>query len=260
MKKILYLLITLFGCTLLANGQDFKPGQQAQGILESKNVTVDHATGTFHYRVPLYTLKSGAFELPVTLDYTARGVRVDDQPSPVGYNWTLNTGGVVTRTVRGGMADELSYGYARSENAITPLWDDVTNVNLHRRDGESDIFTAVFNGRSVNFLIRKKANGTLYAEPLELTAVKIEPVSDWSGISAWTVTDEMGNRYLFEEREYVKDLNKVDAISTNGVYDMSYVSAWYLSRIEPVNTAPITFIYEKGDPYGDLSAYSIQAL
>lgn len=255
MKKILYLLLTLFGCTLLANGQDFKPGQQAQGILESKNVTVDHATGTFHYRVPLYTLKSGAFELPVTLDYTARGVRVDDQPGLVGYNWTLNTGGVVTRTVRGGMADELSGGYAHSESAITPLWDDVTNVNLHRRDGESDIFTAVFNGRSVNFLIRKKANGTLYAEPLELTAVKIEPVSDWSGISAWTVTDEMGNRYLFEEREYVKDLNKVDAISTNGVYDMSYVSAWYLSRIEPVNTAPITFIYEKGDPYGDLSAY-----
>lgn len=255
MKKILYLLLTLFGCTLLANGQDFKPGQQAQGILESKNVTVDHATGTFHYRVPLYTLKSGAFELPVTLDYTARGVRVDDQPGLVGYNWTLNTGGVVTRTVRGGMADELPDGYARSENAITPLWDDVTNVNLHRRDGESDIFTAVFNGRSVNFLIRKKANGTLYAEPLELTAVKIEPVSGWSGISAWTVTDEMGNRYLFEEREYVKDLNKVDAISTNGVYDMSYVSAWYLSRIEPVNTAPITFIYEKGDPYGDLSAY-----
>lgn len=255
MKKILYLLLTLFGCTLLANGQDFKPGQQAQGILESKNVTVDHATGTFHYRVPLYTLESGAFELPVTLDYTARGVRVDDQPGPVGYNWTLNTGGVVTRTVRGGMADELSGGYAHSESAITPLWDDVTNVNLHRRDGESDIFTAVFNGRSVNFLIRKKANGTLYAEPLELTAVKIEPVSDWSGISAWTVTDEMGNRYLFEEQEYVKDLNKVDAISTNGVYDMSYVSAWYLSRIEPVNTAPITFIYEKGDPYGDLSAY-----
>lgn len=255
MKKILYLLLTLFGCTLLANGQDFKPGQQAQGILESKNVTVDHATGTFHYRVPLYTLKSGAFELPVTLDYTARGVRVDDQPGLVGYNWTLNTGGVVTRTVRGGMADELPDGYAHSENAITPLWDDVTNVNLHRRDGESDIFTAVFNGRSVNFLIRKKANGTLYAEPLELTAVKIEPVSDWSGISAWTVTDEMGNRYLFEEQEYVKDLNKVDAISTNGVYDMSYVSAWYLSRIEPVNTAPITFIYEKGDPYGDLSAY-----
>ena len=33
MKKILYLLLTLFGCTLLANGQDFKPGQQAQGIL-----------------------------------------------------------------------------------------------------------------------------------------------------------------------------------------------------------------------------------
>ena len=84
MKKILYLLLTLFGCTLLANGQDFKPGQQAQGILESKNVTVDHATGTFHYRVPLYTLKSGAFELPVTLDYTARGVRVDDLPGPVG--------------------------------------------------------------------------------------------------------------------------------------------------------------------------------
>ncbi|MCL1608743.1 MULTISPECIES: hypothetical protein [Mediterranea] len=255
MKKILYLLLTLFGCTLLANGQDFKPGQQAQGILESKNVTVDHATGTFHYRVPLYTLKSGAFELPVTLDYTARGVRVDDLPGPVGYNWTLNTGGVVTRTVRGGMADELSDGYAHSENAITPLWDDVTNVNLHRRDGESDIFTAVFNGRSVNFLIRKKANGTLYAEPLELTAVKIEPVSDWSGISAWTVTDEMGNRYLFEEREQTVNLNLEENISFNGLRNYTYTSAWYLSRIEPLNAEPITFIYKTWQPGEKVNAH-----
>ena len=109
MKKILCTLIICLCCITLVCGQNFKPGQQAQGMLESKNVTVDYATGTFHYHVPVYTLKSGDYELPITLDYTARGVRVDDRPGLLGYNWTLNTGGVVTRTVRGGIADEFGF-------------------------------------------------------------------------------------------------------------------------------------------------------
>ena len=118
MKKILCTLIICLCCITLVCGQNFKPGQQAQGMLESKNVTVDYATGTFHYHVPVYTLKSGDYELPITLDYTARGVRVDDRPGLLGYNWTLNTGGVVTRTVRGGIADEFpSKGFIHAERA-----------------------------------------------------------------------------------------------------------------------------------------------
>ena len=172
MNKILYLLITFFGLSSLVSGQDFKPGQQAQGMLESKNVTVDHTTGMFHYRIPLYTLKSGGYELPISLNYTASGVRTEDRPGITGYNWTLNCGGVVTRTVRGGIADETpTTGYLWQELYSTPLQDDFKKVNRHERDGESDIFTAVFNGQSVNFILTKDDDDKFHAEPLERTVV-----------------------------------------------------------------------------------------
>ena len=111
MKKMCFLWL-FTSLVMIASAQDIAPGQQAQGYLDDKNATVDYTTGIFHYKVPLYTLGNGGFSLPVTLDYTAKGVKTEDQPGLVGYNWTLNTGGVVTRTIRGGIADETNlYGY-----------------------------------------------------------------------------------------------------------------------------------------------------
>mgnify|MGYP000049055718 FL=1 len=57
--------------------------------------------------------------------------------------------------MRGGFADEKSgYGYLWTENAVTPLEQDARTVGLRKRDGESDIFTVVFNGKKVDFIIR----------------------------------------------------------------------------------------------------------
>ena len=174
MKKIVFALFLCLCCLpLVTLAQDLNPGQQSQGLLESRNVTVDYSTGIFHYQIPLYTLKSGDYELPVSLRYSGKGVKVSDNPGLVGYNWTLDTGGVVTRIVRGGIPDEdYNYGYLKFENDPTPLSEDATRVNRHKRDGECDIFTAVFGGKSVNFIIRKDSNGDFHAEPLERTDVQ----------------------------------------------------------------------------------------
>lgn len=246
MNKILYLLITFFGLSTLVSGQDFKPGQQAQGMLESKNVTVDHTTGMFHYRIPLYTLKSGGYELPISLNYTASGVRTEDLPGITGYNWTLNCGGVVTRTVRGGIADETSgTGYLWQELYSTPLQDDFKKVNRHERDGESDIFTAVFNGQSVNFILTKDDDDKFHAEPLERTNVRIETEQLYNQITGWVITDESGNRYIYREAETTQNIYKEDANSFNGVRNNTpYNSSWYLTRIEPLNGGEIVFEYE----------------
>ena len=115
--------------------QDFAPSQQAQGYLDSKNVTVDHATGLFHYKVPIYTLKSGEFELPISLNYVGKGVKVDDLPGLIGYNWSLNVGGLVTRTIRGGYADEVSRGYLFQTFSNPPTADEVERVNKRKIDG-----------------------------------------------------------------------------------------------------------------------------
>lgn len=241
----------LFCCILFMEGtagaQDFEPSKQAQSYLDSKNVTVDHSTGIFHYKVPLFTLGVGDFQLPISLDYAARGVREEDESGLVGYNWLLNTGGVVTRTIRGGIADESSpYGYLWADRArdALPLSDDVTGVNKRERDGECDIFTAVFNGRSVSFIIKMDENYRVYADPLERTNVRIECESEYGReIDGWIVTDESGNRYIYRQKEYSVDIIKEDAISFNGIRNKTYVSSWYLNRIEPCNQKPIEFTY-----------------
>ena len=95
MKKIVFTLMYLCFLSLTIVAQDLNPGQQSQGLLESRNVTVDHCTGIFHYNIPLYTLKSGDYELPISLRYTGKGVKVNDNPGLVGYNWTLDRKSVV---------------------------------------------------------------------------------------------------------------------------------------------------------------------
>ena len=255
MKRLTTLLLLLCCLPFMAMAQDLNPGQQSQGLLESRNVTVDYSTGIFHYQIPLYTLKSGDYELPVSLRYSGKGVKVSDNPGLVGYNWTLDTGGVVTRIVRGGIPDEdYNYGYLKFENDPTPLSEDATRVNRHKRDGECDIFTAVFGGKSVNFIIRKDSNGDLHAEPLERTDVKIECVHSGNFINGWIVTDNDGTRYTYMRQEWTTDLNKQDEISFNGLSNLKYVSSWHLTKIEPMNSEAITFEYSNSDKtrfYGD---------
>lgn len=244
MKEKIYILLLFLLVAISAKAQDFNSGPEAQNLTERKNVTVDYATGLFHYTVPLYHLKSGDYELPISLDYIAKGVKSSDSRGLVGKNWALNNGGIVTRTMRGGYPDErLDYGYLFTEDSTTPLEFDAKNVGLRKRDGESDIFTAVFNGKKVNFIIRVNKDKQIYALPLEQTDVRIECEGDLAKITGWTITDNNGDRYIYRQIEMCKDVEYVDVSTSNGVTNSYYISAWHLTQILPYNGAPIDFYY-----------------
>lgn len=59
------------------------------------------ATGVPDISIPIYTIRLGAFELPVRLSYHASGIRVNDVASTVGLGWTLDAGGCISRSVNG---------------------------------------------------------------------------------------------------------------------------------------------------------------
>lgn len=243
MKKKISTLLLLLSVSIAGQAQDFQPGQEAQNLTEQKNVTVDYATGLFHYSVPLYTLRSGTYELPVSLDYIGKGVKGSDLPGLVGYNWALNTGGVVTRVMRGGFPDEGSYGYLNPQRDAPPLHQDAKNVSLRKRDGESDLFTAVFGGKKVDFILGKNEQGLFYAEPLEQTNAKIECNQEKGGITGWTITDDNGDQYIYQQKELHTEVQHVDVSTSNAIEGNSYTSAWHLSRIVPCNGTPIVFYY-----------------
>jgi len=64
-------------------------------------IPVSNYTGRANISIPIYTIKSGNITVPISLSYNTGGVKVNDIPSSVGSNWSLNASGVVSKIVRG---------------------------------------------------------------------------------------------------------------------------------------------------------------
>jgi hypothetical protein len=64
-------------------------------------VPVGHYTGTPSINIPLYNLEGQTLSVPISIDYHASGVRVEDEASQVGIGWALNAGGMISRSIRG---------------------------------------------------------------------------------------------------------------------------------------------------------------
>ena len=72
---------------------------EASQLLKMSEVPVNGYTGTSDISIPLYSMKAGDIELPVTLTYQASGIRVNQESGWVGLGWTLSLGGVVRQQV-----------------------------------------------------------------------------------------------------------------------------------------------------------------
>src|SRR5579859_4591507 len=65
------------------------------------DIPVSYNTGVPNISIPIYTVQSGGLKLPIGLSYHASGLKVQENASWVGAGWSLNAGGVITRTVVG---------------------------------------------------------------------------------------------------------------------------------------------------------------
>lgn len=115
------------------------PSPQAANYARYGDVPVDYSTGVPRIEIPLYTIKSGKLELPITISYHAGGIKVTDVASEVGLGWVLNAGGNITY-LQLGQGD--NYGItppykskaeidAAIQNAHTPAQIDEVKSNLY---------------------------------------------------------------------------------------------------------------------------------
>ena len=112
LEHIKFLLVTLLVLASCANsiGQIIEittdipefspPSPNAYQIGRFGQVPVNESTGAINYSIPLHTYKVGDITVPVTLNYSGNGVKVDQSSSLTGINWTLMAGGVIIREVR----------------------------------------------------------------------------------------------------------------------------------------------------------------
>lgn len=77
-----------------------QPSPTAASLGKYAEIPVGYHAGIPSISVPLYTITEGTISVPISLSYHASGIRVSEKSSWVGLGWSLNCGGVITRSVQ----------------------------------------------------------------------------------------------------------------------------------------------------------------
>ena len=232
------------------------PSPTAASLGKFGDVPVNLYTGVPDISIPLFTVKGRTLELPITLRYHASGIRVEEIGSWVGVGWTLEAGGVITRTVRG-LVDEQNVGwegyYYQGEtwydnaNWPNPGSTLVKNVAAGLVDGEPDRFFFSFAGRSGQFVMGPTSISVQEHRTIPHQKLRIVPVfGGYPRISRWEITTEDGTRYTFAAWENTIDRGEVfqDAQQSNtDHWGEEYTSSWYLTEIRSPGGDVINLYY-----------------
>lgn len=145
-----------------------------KGSIESP---VSLNTGKAGVSIPLYTIQQKDIKVPIALSYNSNGVKPDMHPGWVGLNWGLQTGGVITRNIKG-IPDEL---YWRSDFALTI-------------DGDNQGSVTVPYGYFYNYPVNASANWDSNQQITNLAKAGMEPNTAW--------VEAEPDEFVFECGEY----------------------------------------------------------
>lgn len=215
MKRVIFLLLILSAIKSLCQAADpiplnyIPPTPEASNFIRYGEIPVDYSTGVPNINIPLYSLKYGDIEVPISISYHSSGNKVRDIAGPVGLGWSLNTGGMVSRTILGNYDDfstTVEHATASEINSLTvlskkqTLW--LKSQSLaYRTESQSDRFNFFYPGNSGVFRYRYQ-NGipnepvTIPYQPLKIE--KITSTADGPGFS-FRITEKNGTQYIFEK-------------------------------------------------------------
>jgi hypothetical protein len=170
------------------------------------DVPVGYYTGVPSITVPIYEIKTSSLDLPISIDYHAGGIKVEEIASWVGLGWSLNAGGVINRQLRG-LADEADGGYLQSYSDIskyingTMSEDDLLTylqkLSAGTEDAQQDLFVYNFGGQSGKFIF----DSTGAVLPIPDSRLLFQNGAFQGQTDAWKVTDLKGNLYYFANSE-----------------------------------------------------------
>lgn len=87
--------------------QIIPPAPNAAALAQYADIPVSKYSGVPNISIPIYTINTGGYQLPISVSYHASGIKAQQEASSVGLGWTLNAGGVITRQIRG--IDDFSW-------------------------------------------------------------------------------------------------------------------------------------------------------
>lgn len=210
---------------------------QAAAFQKYGDHNINYATGIPNIDIPLFAINHHGYEIPVSLKYNPQPLKPGYNYDVFGQGWSLSINSCISRTIEG-TPDELrnfQIEYARLQeyyfnppgNALIPPYN---HVDLSAINTAFDKFSAVLpDGTSFDFII--DGNNIKISEGRQ---VKITYTNTTSNIFSFTIIDEKGIKYSF---------NEGDSPRPGSAPYLNYVS-WKLTQINlPDSPEPIVFNY-----------------
>ena len=245
----------------------FTSAPTANNLMKFEEVPVSYYTGIPDISIPIAGMTTGGPEIGigVQLKYHPLNVKPDDRSGETGLGWSLIAGGTISRTVRGGAADEknITIAFSTPTKVKFGIYNEVDNPTgklmrdepydeneykyasgLGKYDTEYDLYQYNFAGHSGRFYIAKDSSGNFKIEKLDKNNLQIICIPDAQGVvSFFTIVDDMGIRYTFSPME--RSHKSITTIKTGLVnlqssvdssYEMdNYWASFHLTKIEDQN-------------------------
>ncbi|MGN7824856.1 hypothetical protein ACTJJB_32330 [Chitinophaga sp. 22536] len=250
-----FLLIVFLSFRLMAQDITADASVDAGTVAKQRTAAIDVNlfTGIPQIRVPLFAYSRGELKLSVDLSYFAGGVQVREKAPEAGMSWSLNAGGAIMRSVRGGPDDFTQIGFLYTPVLPQNVPDNVReDIFYNKQDAQADIYIYSVNGLSGKFMIGKDKKIYLSEQRNISIIPEFSTVPNASyTLTAFTIITEDGVRYEFRDIE----LEKLDTQDDQSLFiNKYYPSAWHLTSIkDPYNSDSINFQYEESGAAYDYS-------
>lgn len=235
------------------------------------NEPVSLYAGKISPSISLAAIQANSYTLNITLSHNYNGFKPEIIPGSVGLGWSLNAGGVITRTVQakrddgeGGFASATTRAsfQALDNSAQLKILSDGANAGIG--EAKPDIFYFNFNGISGSFFYDKYGDFQVDSDrPLKIEWIEYDEEStgyDHLSTSRFVVTDIDGTVYEFGNNGTPMSTNYVETMISKSVLidngegysplafnpndTEKYITAWYLSNITTSSGEVINFEYE----------------
>ena len=236
------------------------PSPTAAALGKYGDYKVNGSSGVPGISVPLLEVKGTSMSVPISLSYHGSGNKVADYASWVGLGWSLNAGGVVTRSIYGESDNSVTGLHALYDQGFDPVGfdpdtdpDDYVFFEAVADNGWSadpDRYSFNVMGLSGQFYVDHLNEIHLFSDQ----DLEIEIVAGTGFIDKFIIKDGRGTVYEFGAKEETTNSNSTncsDIESTDTFY-----SSWYLTKI---TKGPDEFLFTYSDEtiiYGLTDSYN----
>ncbi|WP_162428219.1 RHS repeat domain-containing protein [Pontibacter pudoricolor] len=237
---------------------------EAAALGKYGEIPVGLYTGVPNIAIPIHEIQLKDLSIPVSLNYHASGVRVDELASNVGLGWSLSAGGVVS-AMTNGLNDFAPAGWVNttqktpqdrpisktfSLSSASPYYQDPDYLlndaaTKNYSDTQPDLFSFSAPGLSGKFFYDQQGNCRIMPyQDIDVSYHK--PSADASFPEYFIITDGKGNRFKYAEREQVTttSVNSCASSAPSSGEALITSASFYLSQINTAKGETVTFSYE----------------